>query len=310
MKIDKHAPEKMNFGDDLNSWLWPRLMPECLSETDGIHFLGIGTLLKARRFETKLAKTRRIVIFSSGSWGVDLPVLDHRCRVYGVRGPRTARALGLASDKVIGDGAYLLKTLPQGNIEQSGKEIGFVPHHGSERYVDWQSVCDAAGLRFISPRQPVESFIGAIAQCKTVITEAMHGAITADILRIPWVAVSFAPNFNSEKWFDWAESMSVELRIHPLPMVYQQTPPFWRGLENRGKRWLNRIGVGPEKWARLPYALRASPSKQKDQLIDSLKSLAENREEQLSSDAAISEILERQNAALETLRKDYRENNL
>jgi succinoglycan biosynthesis protein ExoV len=250
------------------------------------------------------------VIFSSGSWGVDLPVLDERCRVYGVRGPRTARALGLGCDKVIGDGAYLLKNLPEGNIEQSGNEIGFVPHHGSERYVNWQSVCDAAGLRFISPKQPVESFIASLSQCRSVITEAMHGAITADILRIPWVAVSFAPNFNAEKWFDWAESMSIELNIHSLPMVYQQTPPFWKGLENWIKRWLNGMGIGPEKWARLPYALRASPSQQRDQLIQSLKSLAENREEQLSSNAALSKTLERQNSALERLRTDYRENHL
>ncbi|MDL0433333.1 polysaccharide pyruvyl transferase family protein [Marinobacter sp. TBZ242] len=307
MKIDKHSPEKMNFGDDLNNWLWPKLIPECLSEEDGIHFLGIGTLLKARRFETKLALTPRIVIFSSGSWGVDLPVLDSRCRVYGVRGPRTARGLGLSPDKVIGDGAYLLKNLPEGHIEELGTDVGFVPHHGSERYVDWQSVCDAAGLRFISPRQSVESFLDSISHCKAVITEAMHGAITSDLLRIPWVAVRFAPNFADEKWFDWAESMSINLKIQPLPMVYQQTPPVWKSMENRGKRGLNKIGIGPEKWARLPYALRASPSKQRDHLIESLKSLVEHRDEQLSSDTALAQTVERLNSALEKLREDYRE---
>lgn len=300
----------MNFGDDLNSWLFPKLIPECLSENDGIHFLGIGTLLKARRFKTKLAQVRRIVIFSSGSWGVDLPVLDNRCRVYGVRGPRTARALGLAPEKVIGDGAYLLKNLPQGNIKELGTDIGFVPHHGSERYVDWQSVCDAAGLRFVSARQPVESFLDSISNCRSVITEAMHGAITADLLRIPWVAVRFAPNFNEEKWFDWAESMSIDLRIQPLPMVYQQTPPFWKSLKNQGKRTLRVMGIGPEKWSRLPRALRASPSEQQDQLIKNLKSLVEKRDEQLSSNEALASTVKRLNQALEEIKSDYRENRL
>ena len=33
-----------NFGDDINQWLWERLLPDCWDD-DGIHFAGIGTII-------------------------------------------------------------------------------------------------------------------------------------------------------------------------------------------------------------------------------------------------------------------------
>ena len=51
-----------NFGDDLNPWLWPRLLPD-LEDAAGPEFVGIGTLLH-RRLERESADR---VIFSTGA---------------------------------------------------------------------------------------------------------------------------------------------------------------------------------------------------------------------------------------------------
>ncbi len=80
-----------NFGDDLNAWLWPRLIPDLLDDNPDTLFLGIGTLLNNR-----LPSRPRKVVFGTGAgYGESLPSLDERWRIYCVRGPLTAMALGL-----------------------------------------------------------------------------------------------------------------------------------------------------------------------------------------------------------------------
>src|SRR5882724_1568577 len=77
-----------NFGDDLNVWLWPSLLPGMWDPSDGIVFVGIGTILT----EAIPPGRRRIVLGSGVGYGV-LP-RDFGApgwRVYGVRGPLSAR---------------------------------------------------------------------------------------------------------------------------------------------------------------------------------------------------------------------------
>ena len=52
-----------NFGDELNTWLWDRLLPDMLDEDDSSLFLGIGTYLTSEWIPVG----RRIVVFSSGA---------------------------------------------------------------------------------------------------------------------------------------------------------------------------------------------------------------------------------------------------
>ena len=40
--------EDQNFGDAMNVWLWPRLLPSNLDADDSTLFVGIGTLLNHR----------------------------------------------------------------------------------------------------------------------------------------------------------------------------------------------------------------------------------------------------------------------
>ena len=50
-----------------------------------------------------------------------------------------------------------------------------------------------------------------------VIAEAMHAAIVADALRVPWIPVNFhGSHINSFKWNDWCGSLDVEYMPHTL----------------------------------------------------------------------------------------------
>lgn len=309
MIVEYCRNDDFNFGDDLNNWFWPTLLEGCLDSSDNIYLVGIGTLLTSKRFEKTLSKAKKIVILSSGAWDRDCPLLDDRAVIYGVRGPRTARRLGIPEEFVVGDGAYLLRTLKLGPSEKNLK-TAFTPHHRSEQYVDWETICDAAGLKFISTRQPVDTFISKIRRCEKVISEAMHGAIAADAFRIPWVGTRFAPNFNDEKWLDWSEALDINLKLHTLPTVYQKRPPFYRSFENYIKRSTPSFVSKTKKWKDLPVSFRAASSTEVSRLVLALKSLDTEAKTTLSSDAKVEEITRKLCEQVKKLRMDYSNGNI
>ena len=77
-----------NFGDHLNEWLWPRLIPELLAREDDVRLIGIGSLLKA---DVQRIAGRKVV-FGSGSGCGPPPPADAMAdwRFCAVRGPQTA----------------------------------------------------------------------------------------------------------------------------------------------------------------------------------------------------------------------------
>ena len=64
-----------------------------------------------------------------------------------------------------------------------------MPHQMSARRVNWEPICREVGLRYVDPRWPVARILEELCQTGVLITEAMHGAIVADALRIPWTPV-------------------------------------------------------------------------------------------------------------------------
>jgi hypothetical protein len=80
-----------NFGDELNLLLWPRLLPGLLDDDDATLFLGIGSVLDARHAPAPVK-----VVAGAGFGGYQPPpALDENWLVHWVRGPHTARRLGL-----------------------------------------------------------------------------------------------------------------------------------------------------------------------------------------------------------------------
>jgi succinoglycan biosynthesis protein ExoV len=222
-----------NFGDELNVYLWPRLVPAGFDRDDGTQFVGIGTLLNDR-----LPPASRTVVFGAGVGYYGPPRRDNSWEVYCVRGPLSARALGLPADAAITDPAALITRVDQPPIEgRSRSAHAFMPHWQSEPD-EWERVCAAAGIDFIDPRWPTHQVLAAIRSTDLLMTEAMHGAIVADALRVPWVAVRTRSAIKSFKWEDWCESMVIEYGPYDLPTIWPQ-PPAPNSLQ-RARRWAKR----------------------------------------------------------------------
>jgi succinoglycan biosynthesis protein ExoV len=217
-----HKAEGGNFGDDLNAFLWPRIIPDVLSGTDGCTFIGIGSIFD-RRLNT-LAGTK--VVFGTGvnSQG-NLPDINASYDIRFVRGPISSHAMGLGSPWIT-DSAYALALL-KWTRQVPAFDVAFMPHFLTVPYLDWPTVCEELGFRYINPQAAVEDVIGQLRSCRRLITEAMHGAIVADVFRIPWLRVDINAwqkedfGFSTVKWLDWGLSLGVDVTPVHLDPLHQ-----------------------------------------------------------------------------------------
>lgn len=298
MKLEFCRLTPPNFGDELNDWLWPKLVPELLQQDDDNFLIGIGTIFSARC--DHLPQTAKKIVFSSGTGYTKNTVLDENWDIIGVRGKLTAEAYQLSQDKVLCDGAYLLRHVELPKSTQNKHSIGFMPHYSSLAMVDWEEVCEQVGLEFISPYWDVETVLSKMQGCEKMITEAMHGAIVADVLRIPWCAVSFAPKFLPSKWVDWGTAIDVEPVIYPVPFVISQNVHRGKVFEWRIKRFLIKLGLGKKKWKSIPKFERDIRA-----LINGLREVKAKESYQLSSDEIIAELDKKLLAAIKYLKDTY-----
>jgi len=200
-----------NFGDALNAWLMPKLFGDFFDDDAGALFIGIGSIL-----EQDYPPAARKIVFGSG-WGGfgPAPRLDATWRIHAVRGPLTAAAIGVEKGLGAGDGAILTaRFLRRGEMRFP---VSFIPHWRSLRWGQWPLIARELGLHLIDPRAPVESVLAEIAASGMVIAEAMHGAIIADALRVPWVALTPVHPAQRAKWYDWAAAL--DIRLQPVPLA-------------------------------------------------------------------------------------------
>ncbi|HYD18348.1 MAG TPA: hypothetical protein VEF76_07710 [Patescibacteria group bacterium] len=220
MKIDYYRGRAPNFGDELNPWLWPRILPGFFDEDPATIFLGIGSIIGEKSYPAHVRK----IVFGAGfvpEYHARPDVTAPDWKVYFVRGPRSAAALGLPAAAALGDPGILTAQLvpPAG----TGTGIAFMPHWESMERGRWPEACAKAGIALIDPRRPVAEILPAIQQAKTLLCEAMHGAIVADALRVPWIPLMPLNPVHRNKWFDWADTLSLNLARRRLwPSSWQE----------------------------------------------------------------------------------------
>jgi len=283
MKLYYYRAEPGNFGDDLNLWLWPRLLGRSFpglcyhdpryaaeNEDEAALFLGIGTLLN-RTVPIQPMK----LVFGTGAGYGDSPIVDDRWVFRAVRGPLTARALGLPEEMGMGDPGSLLRDL-QLPASAPRESVAFMPHVQTAAIADWRLVCQDLGIRYIDPTAGVEEVLSLIQGSERVITEAMHGAIVCDALRIPWTPVACYDRINTFKWRDWCATLGLVYRPVRLPSLWP-TPSFLR------------VRARVERLVKLRRARRA------------LRTLKNSPTTLLSTDAALDAVTRRLGHALNDL---------
>ncbi|GEA25926.1 exopolysaccharide glucosyl ketal-pyruvate-transferase [Microcystis aeruginosa NIES-4325] len=197
-----------NFGDELNPWLWEKLIPGILDEDASVAFVGIGSLIN-NGLPQKTRYARKIVIFGTGvGYGKGVPKIDESYTIYCVRGLLSAQALGISEKLAITDGAVLIR---QVFSNQSPKKYRFsyMPHYELAGK-GWETVCQKLGFGYIDPRWSVEQVLSSISETEILLAEAMHGAIIADALRVPWLPITTNSSILAFKWQDWCSSIGVE----------------------------------------------------------------------------------------------------
>lgn len=206
-----------NFGDDLNAWIWDALVPGISSRPGDVSLCGIGTLLS-----DLMPRNRRWLVVGSGTGYSPPPDLTRgRWDFAAVRGPLTARVLGLPEETAVTDSAILVAALPDGSgtplPEAQRHGIVFVPHWKQLRFGRWREVCEAAGVEFVSPQQDSREVLARLRSARRVLADAMHAAICSDTLRVPWVPLSISSENHTFKWLDWTAAMQLPYRPRELP---------------------------------------------------------------------------------------------
>lgn len=282
MKLYYYKSPHGNFGDDLNEWLWPRLFPGLEAKHDDTALIGIGSILG----KNSAPDARRRVVMGTGiRRPKTAPVVDETWDIRFVRGPITASALGLGAEKVITDGAICLGLLDWPVVEKV-YDIGFVPHY--HFVTDYPAVLGLShGFKVIDPRLPVEEAIRSIRQCKRIVTESLHGAIIADLFRVPWTRVSLyswqteSVDVSSLKWLDW----SLSLKVDGFPSVTKNIP-------NLRRRYGKILAV--------PFKLKL-----KSTVCSLIRSISEKQQFCLSETEILDEKIGRASEVVESFKASY-----
>ena len=221
MHILYHQDPRGNFGDDLNAFLWKELLPQEVLDHPDVVLLGIGSIFNSGHASERETVGRRVYVLGSGAGYGALPSNFQDWSILCVRGPLTARLIG-RPELAATDAAALLAATNLAKLNEKRDLVLFMPHHDSLHFGAWQQVAEDAGLTFVSPRLPAEETLQLFSRARLVIAEAMHGAIVADTMRIPWVPVTTAPGVFPFKWRDWTGSLDLPYKpIHIPPSTFE-----------------------------------------------------------------------------------------
>lgn len=198
-----------NFGDALNEIFWAELIGHSLNQLKAsrIRIIGIGTLLnKSLPVDEKVNH-----IVGSGFGYGDPPSRSQIPVVHFVRGPITAKILGLPESNAITDPAYVANKILNLPHITSKKGIAFIPHWETHNFFRWDWICKLIGIRYISPLNSFQKVVHEIASSELLISESLHGAILADALRTPWIPTTTSTHIDERKWHDFGHTIQVNI---------------------------------------------------------------------------------------------------
>lgn len=224
-----------NFGDDVNPFLLRKLFDKSIIDSKDICVIGIGTIINDRELSRVDCYQRKIVFSSGVGYGsLDSSRFDETWDFSCVRGPLSAQALGLPEELGISDAGLLIPELFGISGDKFDKKypVTFIPHAESDLSSGdgLQDLCVSLGIKYLSPRVEAKKFVNEVSRSSKVITEAMHGAIIADAVRVPWVPVKFLVH-EPFKWKDWCGSVNLPYNVSDLGLE------FWDNRRREFSSW-------------------------------------------------------------------------
>ena len=229
MKLISYKDKNGNIGDDLNTWLWPKIFGSDFFKDKKNAFLGIGSILIADSdYIEKSEKHELKIVFGTGVRSIEQVFdFDSTWDISFLRGPFSSYIVTGSLNNFITDSAYFISLLPEYNNYKKFKKkhkVSFIPYYKSVGLVDWEKCCERLGWNLILPTGgDVEGFLNQVAESESVVAEAMHGAIIADALRVPWKRLKFNAHLfegvivSEFKWNDWL--YSIDTKEH-IPLTY------------------------------------------------------------------------------------------
>lgn len=257
MKLYYHRPARANVGDDLNAVIWREVFPEYPDFDMADWLIGAGTILDRR---LHALPGQKLVVGAGYRPGQRTLRFGRDVFFAGVRGKLSAARLGLAPDRVACDPAFVFARHATGRSRTSG-DVGFVPHIYSEERTGIAAAAAAAGLEVISPGLAPGEFVRRLDRCARVYCEAMHGAILADALRVPWARVRVSAHFyegDGVNDFKWRDAFSV-LGVDVTPVNQVGLVPLKRSWPAMGVILQPVQILAENRLASLLYRLRDAP---------------------------------------------------
>ena len=221
MKLVYARSHDGNFGDDLNTVLWPYFFSNLEAAGNAkTGLVGVGTIIGM-----PVPGLDDLHVLSSGVGYDDVADWSGKTVHYwSVRGRLTAERLGLPVEKAIGDGAYLMPLIVEKPVGPTTRRPIVIPHLDSVRIGGWERAARLADFELVDPRGDPLEVIAKIAAAPLVLTESLHGAILADAFGVGWTPFATSRNFSAFKWADWMSTFGQRVPIETIP---PPRPEMW-----------------------------------------------------------------------------------
>lgn len=151
-------------------------------------YSAVGSILDGNRI-------RNLIVWGSGlkSDLSAIPILPKK--ILAVRGPLTRKrlmSLGAECPENYGDPALLIPNFYKPASTRKIYKVGIVPHYVDEKNPNISRLLEEDGVKLISIKSDIESFIEQINECELIASSSLHGLIAADAYHIPRVWLQFS----------------------------------------------------------------------------------------------------------------------